>query len=126
MLNLDNVKGYFAVLCDIEPLEAEKYSRLVKNSSSLIERRVKKGIDINGNLERLESAAAGVAYCEYLLLTLKGIAEEVRVGSVSVKNTNGGFTPKEVRDIRKYYLSSVSDLLYGSFVFASVGDGDDK
>ncbi len=88
----------------------QKYEPLLRGAEAEIIKRLRPDADIIGNMERLCDAAAAEAWYMYLMLgPAVGVAEEIRVGDISVRSSAGGLA--EAKLLRDEYLARVADLM---------------
>lgn len=110
----------FELFSDMPSAESQKWKWLCKNSASQLSAQLKKNIDLASNMERLCCTAAAMAYADYELLgkTSSSSAEEIKIGDISIKNSNGEHdTQNASQNIRDYFLKQIEDLLATKEIF---------
>lgn len=120
-LDKQRILSLFALFSDLPDQELSSWEYLCDCAGEKLLGRLRANADVPKNSERLCSAAAALAYCDYAMLTAGGSSKEIRVGDISVKNSADTHDAVSTRD---YFLGQVSDLIEGSagFAFRSTGD----
>jgi hypothetical protein len=116
MVDKEKVFELFALFADLDKDFALRYRPFCDAAASLLSYKAKTGLK-EEDLERLATAAAGYAYCDWLDLT-GGLhtAEEIKVGDISVKNSAGS-GKAATTELRQHFEGLVADLLEPAFVF---------
>ncbi len=119
MLDKDRVFQLFILFADLEEHSALRYRPFCDAATALLSRKAKPGIK-EEDLERLYTAAAGYAYCDWLdVMGGASAAEEIKVGDITVRNSFGeGKTG--TAELRGHFQALVTDLLEPPFVFGQV------
>lgn len=124
MLDRERVRALFGLFTDLPDDRLGLWEGLCDNAADSLMGRLRKGVSLPANRERLCTAAAAMAYADYLLLDAGGAgsSDEIRVGEITLKNSNSGEKNSGSREIREYFLGQIGDLLADSaVVFAAVG-----
>lgn len=112
MLDNYRILSIFSLFTDLEEQQALAWQRLCENAAAALCCRIKAGVDVSAHMERLCTAAAAMAYGDYLMLNgASASGGEVRVGDISVKNGSGNGSGGDATEIRAYFLEQVADLL---------------
>lgn len=122
-MTLDNqrILSLFALFTDMPDAELSEWKSLCVSAEEKLMSRLRKKVSIYKNMERLCSAAAAIAYCDYIMLSAGSSSEDIKVGDISLKSSG------ETRDAistRDYMLAEIADLIETEtgFVFRSTGD----
>ena len=114
-MKLDNelILKFFTLFTDLPDTELEKWKSLCESAGLKIWSLRKRGADVKRNMERLCSAAAACAYCDYVVLSSggRGSAGELRVGDISVKDASSKTALLDAADTRMHFLSEIADLI---------------
>ena len=114
-MKLDNelILKFFSLFTDLPDAELLKWKSLCENAGNKIWSLRKNGVNIKRNMERLCSAAAACAYCDYVILAGGGTGSsgELRVGDISVKESSHKTAMIDAADTRAHFLAEVADLI---------------
>lgn len=114
-MNLDSelIFKYFLLFTDLPDTELEKWKGLCEKAGAEIDRRRKRNADFSRNMERLCSAAAACAYCDYMMISSGGarFADAIRIGDISVQSTAVKSTLQDAAGIRDHFLMDIADLI---------------
>ena len=113
-------KTVFEKVCEISGCTDDALMPFCENAAAVINGKMRS--DANASDIRLLTAAASVAYCDYLMVL--NIAESdigsIKAGDVSVTK-NGSSAIAYAENLRKKALADVADLLIDSeFIFGTV------
>jgi len=119
MVDKEKVLELFALFADLDKDSAQRYRPFCDAAASILSCRAKSGLT-EEDWERLATAAAGFAYCDWLDMT-GGVfaAEEIKVGDIAVKSSSGGGKAASA-ELRRHFEGLVADLLEPAFVFGQV------
>ena len=104
-LNREYIRTLFKMLTGLDDNTSERWQPLRLSAEKMLITRLKPGVDINAEGDRLCMAAAGIAAAQYRSYQkLEG--EELRVGGISLKSS-GNVSLRSKNE----YFSQISDLL---------------
>lgn len=125
MLDQERVFHLFTLFADLEEDAALRYRPLCDGAAALFSRRARQSLPPE-DLERLATAAAGCAYCDWLDLTGGALsAEEIKVGDIALKSSSGGGKAATAQ-LRTHFGAMAEDLLCPPFVFGQIGSGEES
>lgn len=123
MLDMQRVEELFALYSDLEGNDLNNWKALCKTAAEAVIRRLRAGVEAERHMERLCSAAAGLACSNFLTISSAmgiGSGEEVRVGDISLKSSSSA-TGNSGADLKAWVMEQVEDLLAtDDFVFKAV------
>ena len=124
MLEHYRVLTTFALFAGMKEHEAMPWRSLCENAAAHLLHRLRNDVTPAQHMERLCTAAAGIAYADYLAVSRVGAgADEMRVGDVTLRGT--GDVNAQIQEIRTYFLGQVADLTRPeSFAFVHTGEGE--
>ncbi|MCL2033431.1 MAG: hypothetical protein FWG94_01735 [Oscillospiraceae bacterium] len=121
-MKLDNelIFNFFSLFTDLHETELEKWRSLCENAGDKIWSLRKRSANVKRNMERLCSAAAACAYCDYVILSGGGTGSsgELRVGDISVKESSHKTALIDASDTRAHFLTEIADLIDAPTGFA--------
>lgn len=111
-LDLDKVMELFSLFSDLEGCELERWRGFCRVEADSLGERVREDVDASACMEQLCTAAAGLAYSDYLTLqTASGPGDEVRVGDISLRSSAASRQESGAGEIREHFLRGVARLL---------------
>lgn len=121
-MKLDNqkIRDMFAMFTDLPDSELSDWTGLCDSAALQIADRLRENVDVQRHMERLCVAAAATAYCDYTVLT-SGAARssgEIRVGEISLKNTDSQNAGLDAIETRDHFLAEIADLIKAPTGFA--------
>lgn len=124
MLDRERVRALFGLFTDLPDDRLNLWEGLCDNAVGSLMGRLRENVNLPANMERLCTAAAAMAYADYLLLDAGGVgaSDEIRVGDITLKKSSSDEKNSDSREIWEYFLGQIGDLLADSaVVFAAVG-----
>ncbi|MDR2909445.1 MAG: hypothetical protein LBU86_06160 [Oscillospiraceae bacterium] len=120
MLDKDRVYEAFLLYSDLEEEKNERLRAISDRAADNLAARLSDKAEAGAHMNRLCGAAAGIAWCD-LLAREAGVAEEIRVGDVSMRSSSSyAVTAKELDALREGFLADIADLLSPPFVLGRV------
>ena len=123
MLDKDRIFAHFRTMSGLDEDAASPYRPLCQAAGQYVLTRLRSGVQLDRNMDRLCLAAAALAYGDWLELGgSRSSDQEFRVGEVVVRERSGGSTPRG-GGLREHFLAGVAELLEPRFVIAGMGEG---
>jgi len=120
MLENDRIFTHFLAMSGLTEEDAGTLRPLCDAAGQQIIGRLRDGVSLAGNMDRLCLAAAALAVDDWLRLGGGALrAQEVRVGEITLRE--GGVGTSRGVDLREHFLAGVADLLTPNVVLTSVG-----
>lgn len=97
------------IFCDIAGIDekdAEKWKWLLENAWENIMAMLKEDADIEKNKQRIYSAVAAWAAEDFFEIKNSGGDEEIKIGSVALKNSRGGLI-----SIKDKFIADIADII---------------
>ena len=121
MLENDRIFTHFLGMTGLDKETAKAFRPLCDAAGRYLAGRLREGVPLGGNMDRLCLAAAALAYGDWLELGGSALrAQEVRVGEITLRESSAGAAPRGV-GLREHFLAGVADLLAPRVVLASTG-----
>lgn len=120
ILDRDKVLSLFSLFSDLTGGGLARWQPFCDGAARRIEARLLPGADCpsletESEMEALCTAAAALAYCDYLLLggvSGGGAVDELRVGDIALKSGTGAAeSRRDAEEIRDHFLAGVAHLL---------------
>ena len=113
MLNIERVFSLFCLFADLESGEAQRWRWVCENAANSLVRRLRKGVDLAFEMERLCIVAAALAYDSYVAMEPDGFSksDEIKVGDITIKNSDYAAAKSDSGLIGEHFLAGVYDLL---------------
>lgn len=128
-MGLDNNRIYelFKSFSGLPEDKAVSWRFICENSGEYLKGRIKPKADTLENRQRLCTAAAAIAYADYILLAsgAAGNATQIKIGDISFGESSGSPAKLNSGELKKYFLEQVADLLVpdnGTFAFMCIGE----
>ena len=121
MLENDRIFMHFLAMSGLPGEDAQTLRPMCDAAGQQIFGRLRDGVSLGGNMDRLCLAAAALALDDWLRLGGGALrAQEVRVGEITLREGGAGATGRGA-DLREHFLSGVADLLKPNVAFTSTG-----
>jgi len=121
MLDNDRIFTHFLRMSGLAEETARPLRPLCDAAGQYLAGRLREGVSLGGNMDRLCLAAAALAYGDWLELGGGAIgAQEVRVGEITLREGGAGAAPRG-GGMREHFLAGVADLLAPRAVLAGTG-----
>jgi len=119
MLENDRIFTHFLRMSGLSEDGARPFRPLCDAAGQYLAGRLREGVSLSGNMDRLCIAAAALAYGDWLELGggAPG-AQEVRVGEITLREGGAGAAPRG-GGMREHFLAGVADLLAPRAVLSS-------
>lgn len=124
MLDGDRVFTHFLQISGLEEGAAEDLRAVCDIAGQYLYGRLRAGVNLAANMDRLCLAAAALAFGDYLEFGgARHSGQEVRIGDVTMRES-GGASPAAGR-MREHFLAGVADLIApkNAIIFAGGDDG---
>jgi len=121
MLENDRIFTHFLSVSGLSVSDAERFRPLCDAAGQQLYGRLREGVSLGENMERLCLAAAAIALNDWLQLGGGALqAQEVRVGEITLREGGVGAAGRGAC-LHEHFLVGVADLLTPSAVLTSVG-----
>ena len=122
MLEKDRIFTHFLRLSGLSEDSAGALRPLCDAAGQYLAGRLRAGVSLGGNMDRLCLAAAALAYGDWLELGGGALGpQEVRVGEITLREGGSGSSARGA-GMREHFLAGVADLITPRVVLAHTGD----
>ena len=119
MLENDRIFTHFLAMSGLPEEDAEAFRPMCDAAGQQVLSRLRDGVSLSANMDRLCLAAAALALDDWLRLGGGALrAQEVRVGEITLREGGAGLAGRGA-DLREHFLSGVADLLKPNVAFTS-------
>lgn len=111
MLDQDRTFTHFKTMSGLGEEEAGGLRPFCDAAAGQVGGRLRPGVDLGRNMDRLCIAAATLAYCDWLEFGgALSTAEEIRVGDITLRERSGA-SARRGGELRRRCLEGIADLL---------------